>query len=263
MKILICEDSLEGIFTAVYIAYEKHFDHGDTRVQCYEDMVLFAEYERVETDGEKAMKVIRTLKRKFGEGDYYSICMALTSADPDKAQAVYQTIVYGLKAKPAQGHLLDHMTDDNIRKTFALARNATREYQHLEGFLRFRELDNGALFAVIAPRNDLIPYLMEHFTDRLPMEHFAVYDEGRGYFGLHGAGKGWYLASDAQLKALLGEIPYTDEEEEYEKLFKYFCQKIAIKERHNEQLQQQLMPLRFQKYTVEFEDKFKVGGTAH
>ncbi|MBO5283384.1 MAG: DUF4130 domain-containing protein, partial [Lachnospiraceae bacterium] len=41
----------------------------------------------------------------------------------------------------------------------------------------------------------------------------------------------------------------------YEELFRYFCHKIAIKERKNLALQNQMMPKRFQKYTIEFTKK--------
>ena len=109
MIVYQCEDSPESIFTAVYNAYEEHRDHSDTRISLDKEYYLFAEYVPVESDAVKAAKVIRTLKRQFGEGDYLSICRALSSPDPDKAQAVYRTIVKGLKGKVRPGHLLDNL----------------------------------------------------------------------------------------------------------------------------------------------------------
>ena len=45
--ILICEDSLEGIFTAVYVAYEKRYRPEQTAIVTTEEgnMRLFAVYE--------------------------------------------------------------------------------------------------------------------------------------------------------------------------------------------------------------------------
>lgn len=107
MKIYHCEDSLEGIFTAIYNTYEDHCIIRDTMVTTIEENLLFSESVEVVPDPEKTVKVIRTLKRRFGEEDYESLCLALSSPKPEKAQAVYRTIAKGLSEKCPPGHLLD------------------------------------------------------------------------------------------------------------------------------------------------------------
>ena len=67
MKIYHCEDSLEGIFTAIYNTYEDHCIIRDTMVTTIEENLLFSESMEVIPDPEKTIKVIRTLKRRFGE----------------------------------------------------------------------------------------------------------------------------------------------------------------------------------------------------
>ena len=42
------------------------------------------------------------------------------------------------------------------------------------------------------------------------------------------------------------------EEAGYQELFRYFCHKIAIKERQNDKLQKSMLPLRFRPYMTEF-----------
>lgn len=254
MIVYQCRDSLESIFTAVYNAYEEHRDHKDTRISLDEEYYLFAEYVPVETDPEKAQKVIRTLKRCFGEADYLSICQALSSPEPDKAQAVYQTIVKGLKGKVRPGHLLDNLADDDCHRTFSLARAAGRELQHLYGFLRFQEIEGGILYAGIGPRHNLLPFLMPHFADRFPMENFVIYDDNRGIFGIHPAGKEWYLAYGLEEPEEEG-LAVSQKEYRIQELFRQFCRTIAIEERENKKLQQNLLPLRFREYMTEFGPK--------
>ena len=70
MKVYRCEDSLEGIFTAIYNIYEDKCDHSDTGISLTGELFLFAEYIDVTTDITKAMKVVNTLKRRLGEEDY-------------------------------------------------------------------------------------------------------------------------------------------------------------------------------------------------
>ncbi len=252
MRVYQCEDSLEGVCSAIYRAYEEHTDHRDTWIRVDQELMLFGEYIPVDTDPERAEKVLRTLRRRFGQENYGDLCMALTTPDPEKAQAVYQTVVYGLRARPPLGHLLDHQTDSYVLKTFQLAQKAGRELSQLREFLRFRELERGILYAENQMKNQVLPYLMVHFADRFPQEDFAIRDIGRGVLGVHPAGGQWYLTDSRELLAAMGQAAYSPQEMAYEELFCWFCHKIAIKERRNIGLQNQMIPKRFQKYTIEF-----------
>lgn len=247
-----CEDSLEGIFTAIYNIYQDRRNLPDTRISVQEEFMLFAEYVSVETDTQRALKVMRKIREQFGEKDYYALCMALGSYDVKKAQAVYKTIAYGLVEKPAKGHLFDHLTDDNVLTAFQLSNTVSRELQHLCGFVRFKELENGILFSDISPKNHVLVALMEHFSDRLPSENFAIFDVGRKLYGIHPAKGQWFLAGGEEMAAKLLEVRESVEEEGYAELFRYFCKRIAIRERRNTDLQRNLLPLYFREYMTEF-----------
>lgn len=252
MIVYRCEDTLESIFTAIYNAYEEKRDHGDTFISLDNELYLFAEYVDVIADEEKAMKVIRTLNRQFGEHDYLWLCYALVTEVQDKAQAVYQTVVEGLKRKVARNHLFDGLTGEYVNRAFALARGVNNECLHLKGFLRFQELENGILYAPIGPKNNVLTFLMPHFADRFPMENFMIYDEKRGLLGLHPAGREWYLVNHCENPKELPDFQLSREEEAYQELFRYFCRKIGIEERKNPELQRNMLPLRFREYMVEF-----------
>lgn len=252
MIVYQCEDSLEGIFTAIYNAYEEKRNHADTRITVQEELLLFAEYVPVVNDVGKAMKVINTLKRQFGEEDYWHICQALASVDTEKAQAVYQTIVLGLANKVRCGHLLDNLANDAVHRVFTLARTTNNEFLHLRGFVRFQELSTGILYSRITPKNDVLTSLMPHFADRFPQENFLLHDENRGLFGIHPAGKEWYVVRNNNLMDENVFNQLSEAEENYQRLFQYFCQTIAIKERKNLDLQRNMLPLRFRENMVEF-----------
>ena len=251
MVVYRCEDSLESIFTAVYLAYEEKRDHTNTMLTTTDTPLLFAEDVQVIPDNEKVCKVMNTLRRRFGEDDYYSVCMALASTDEEKAQAVYRTIVWGLKSGCAKGHLFDNLADDYINKAFKLARNASRECHHLKGFVRFQELENGVLYSGIGPKNNILTFLMPHFADRFPMENFMIYDVERDFFAIHPAGKQWYLLRGEQVDGITN-LKFSEREKEYRALFQHFCHTITIKERENRTLQRNLLPLRFREYMIEF-----------
>lgn len=248
-----CEDSPEGIFTAIYNIYRDRHHLPDTRICLEEEYQLFAEYIMVKTEPESAVKVMRTCQERFGEKDYDSLCMALMTPELEKAQAVYKTIAYGLTARPAKGHLFDHLTDDYVLEAFKLSETANREAHHWVEFLRFRELENGILYAVISPKCHVMTRLMEHFSDRFPSENFAIFDEKRRLFGIHPCRNQWFLANGEELEERFQNIPYSGAEEKYAELFRHFCRSIAIKERKNTDLQRNMLPLYFREFMTEFE----------
>lgn len=250
MIIYLCENSMESIFTAIYKAYEEKRDHSDTVLSLTDEPVLFAEYVEVIPDVDKACRVMRTLQRRFGEDDYLSLCMALASEHPEKAQAVYRTVVDGLGRDVRQGHLFDNLADSHVHMAFSLGRGTGREIQHLQGFVRFQELENKVLYSSIGPKNNILTFLMPHFADRLPQENFMIYDDNRNFFGIHPAGRQWYLLRGEE--AMQPVLHFSEEEKQYRELFRHFCRTIAIRERRNLQLQRNMLPLRFREYMMEF-----------
>lgn len=251
-KYLICEDSLEGIFTGIYKAYSLKEDHSHLHIQIGEEenLRLFAEYIPTAPDAGMAVKVSRTIQKELGEETYMSICRALASEDRQKGEAVYKTVVCGLQMKNGR-QVMGNLANSCVHKVFELSRGTNNEILHLMGFLRFQELENGILFSRIGPKNNIVTFLAPHFADRLPLVNFAIYDENRGIFAVHPASKAWYLVTDAEISREAMEN-YSKEELEYQELFTYFCHKIAIKERRNLNLQKSMLPLRFQEYMVEF-----------
>ena len=194
-QILVCEDTQEGIFTGIYEAYERKCDPAHTVIQAGEDgeLCLFSDYRKVVPDMEKAEKVARTLRRRFGEECFEQLCLALSSWQPDKGQAVYRTVVEGLSGR-VKGRLMEHLGNPYVARAFELSRAAGNESHHLLGFLRFSETSDGLLFAQIGPKNNVLAHMMPHFADRFPGENFVILDENRRIYGVHPAHKEWFLA---------------------------------------------------------------------
>ena len=245
-QILVCEDTQEGIFTGIYEAYERKCDPAHTVIQAGEDgeLCLFSDYRKVVPDMEKAEKVARTLRRRFGEECFEQLCLALSSWQPDKGQAVYRTVVEGLSGR-VKGGLMEHLGNPYVARAFELSRAAGNESHHLLGFLRFSETSDGLLFAQIGPKNNVLAHMMPHFADRFPGENFVI---------VHPAHKEWFLAlsQDGPEKK---DLEFSDTELQMQELFRFFCRKIMIKERENRTLQRQMLPYRFQEYMVEFGGK--------
>lgn len=254
--VFICEDSTEGILTGVYEAYRFKKKMGIASHDCIHlaikepDMQrLFTEYGYIRTDHEKAAKVTNTMVRQLGNETWYRLSMAMVSCFEDKADAVYHTIVLGLKGRDE--HITDRLQEDCVQRAFRCARASDNELCHLKQFLRFSELQNGMLYAKIDAKHHILPFLMPHFADRLPADNFVIYDEGTQTFGLHASYKKWYLIRGADFDE--NNLVYSEAEEEYQKLFKLFCDSIAIEARINPKLQMNMLPLRFRPNMTEFQ----------
>lgn len=251
--ILICEDSIEGIFTGIYEAYEQKLNHDTTVLQVgpEENLRLFAEYVTVTPSEEKAKKVIRTIRSRFGEETLRIVFEALASTDRQKGHMVYQMIVFGLKGN-YKGQLIDCFSYEPVVKVVAMSTTVWHEYHHFYGFLRFQELENGVLFAKIHPKTKLLSFLGDHFANRFPLENFMIYDENHDICLIHGMKKEWFTISGQILRR--GVLPGLSADElQIQDLFRHFCKKIAIKERENLSLQQQMLPLRFRPDMIEWQ----------
>ena len=254
--VLLCENSIDGILTGVYEAYRLKKDealdsHDRIHLMVEEPMIpmLCTSYLTVVTDTDKAQKVIRTLQRELGNGNYYDLCLAMVSDGENKADAVYHTIVTGLREHDRK--IMERLGEDAIHQTFTYYRRAVRELNKWIEFLRFEELENGILYAKIGTKSDILSFLMPHFADRLPADNFIVYDETRGIFGLHPQYNQWYLVTDRNFDG--SNLRFSQEETVYRELFTCFCEKIAITERINPELQYNMLPLWMRKYMIEFD----------
>lgn len=263
MYVFQCNDSIDGILTGVYDAWASRLGHRNIALsscQC-QNLSLFSEYISVTPDPQKSRKVSRTLIQKLGVSFYETICKCAMAdgscrrLSMDKANAIYQTIVMAL-ALPEGAGVLEYLGEPCIACIFELCRQTQNEAHHLLEFLRFAELKNKILFAQIHPKNDVLPILAAHFTNRLPLENFIIYDGTHRTAAVHKSSKD-YLIADAASADLALAKRYSAEENAFRSLWCAFFESIAVESRENLKLQIQNIPKRFWADTVELRDKLK------
>ena len=93
--------------------------------------------------------------------------------------------------------------------------------------------------------------MARHFEDRLPSENFIIYDEKREKCIIHPYRGEWYLRTRVKEDDFMARDE-SDSQQFFAMLYKEFCRTIAIKERKNEKLQQNMLPLHFRDCMVEF-----------
>ena len=251
-NVLVCESTPEGIFSAVYYAYEQKLNPNITEIQLevIDNYQLFANYVQIETDFEKADKVDKTIAKRFGEISYSYIWYALYSQSKERGNAVYHTIARGL-AKAYKGELINYLQDSYVLAVSKMRQNVWCEAHHYMGFVRFQELKNKILYSEIEPKNQVLPIIAGHFAERFPKENFVIKDKGRKLYVIHEAWKGYVFHQEEESVNVTTDM-YSEEECQVQDLFRIFHKSIAIEERMNLKLQRQLLPLRFRENMIEF-----------
>ena len=253
MKVFVCKDDFENILSGIYDAWEWKLKGEDVQLQIlgaynYE---FFCEYIEVATDWDKAEKVIRSVKKKIGNDAYECLFKTYLNCSADKADVMYRFLIsafkYGRKT-------MECLYDEAIMKAFSYARAVGNESHLYTGFTRFQERKDHILLAKFKPKHNVISIIAPHFADRLPMENWIIFDEERKLAAIHGKNSEWYLYH-AENDTWLNQLESDVEEVGYEDLWQVFFETIAIKERTNKKLQQQMLPKHFRTYMNEFKTK--------
>lgn len=257
--IYVCEDSLTGIFSGIYEVWKRKMTAEEAGLEVGDSFErrLFCEYIFCKAEERKALAVIRMIQKNLGADVYEKISYALLSADRRKAEMVFRAMLEAKKLS-RKDLLMEHLGNEAVRAVFGMYRQVANEAHHYKGFVRFRELKNKTLFAKIEPKHAVLPCIAEHFADRFPQENWIIYDKTHEVFLIHEKGKRYYFLQQYMcMKGDSGSAQkiaggFSEEEMDYETLWKGFVQSISVAERGNRALQNQNLPLRFRTNLVEF-----------
>jgi len=252
--IYLCDNNIDGIFTAIYLAWSSRYGHANIKIEekyegsKFANIELFAEYIVVDTDISLSAKVANAIRKKISEEAFEIVCRVALSDYEGKADLIYRFLILGFAIGPS---ITEHLSNEVVNMMFKLDRNVSREVHHFLGFIRFSQQENGLLISVINPKNNVLALVTPHFADRLSQEKFMIYDEKRKLASVHIPGKPWILAQVPELNQE-GLENVSIREDEYRDLWKAFFTHIAIKERINPRLQRNNLPLRYRSNMTEF-----------
>ena len=247
VTVYLCEDTIDGIFTAIYRAWSDGTSHTDVRVRTNDTMSLFETYIFSESDETLARKVQRSIIQKLSIDIYETCYQAMLSDDDKKASTLYHFLQ---KAFRCGSDILNRLNDPDVFRIFELSRTVGHEAHKYLGFVRFEERNENLLTARIQPKSNVLPVLAAHFADRLQPENWIILDTIRRFAAIHPAGKPYFLQWGVTEEMLLS-VPVSDHEKDWEQLWSCFFNTIAIQERRNTDLQRSLMPLHYRTYMPE------------
>ena len=254
-KVYICEDCVTGILSAIYDAWKDGVEEGKGSIGLRGSLEqeLFCTYVEVKESEKKAISVEKMIVKHLGMAVYWDIYHAMLSRDMAKGTAILNTLLAAKKLSNSK-KIMEHLSHPMVEKVFELSRNVGGEAHLWTGFVRFRELENGVLFSEITPKNRILTCIAPHFADRLSVENWMIYDKTHQEVAVHEANKRWVLVSGEDLD-IEKTKRVSEKEQEFSKLWKNFCDTIAIEERENPRCQMQHLPLWYRDNMTEFHGK--------
>lgn len=253
MRILVCEDSVEGILTAIHEAFTSRYGHAWQKIIIGPEvnMELFSDICDVRTDISRAERVAEAIVTQMSEYAWQLVWQAAESDSEDKGDIIYRFLILGF----ANGNcVLNAMTRPEVMRLHQLSRAVARETQHFYGFLRFQELERHILYGKLVSRHHVGVFLANHFADRLPMEHWIIHDPDRDEVWIHKALSEWVYIRHPDFK-IDPEDMLSAAEYDFKVWWQSFTESIAIRERTNPGLQMQMMPKRYWKYMPEMQKR--------
>jgi len=240
----IYDGSFDGLLCCVYESYYKRelpsliFSHSELQE------TLFPVKE-IETDIINAQKVEDSIKSSISSEALRLVRLCYYSCEDNRELVILNFLRLGYKIGPKVTSML---ADDTVCAITDIARSVSREGHFYKEFLRFSDY-NGALVAIIEPKNFVLPLVMYHYCDRFPSEQFLIYDETNKHALV-------YQNFDRAIIPLDHlEVPKAcEKEEKYRALWKQFYNTIAIEGRINPKLRRNNMPKRYWKHLTEFHE---------
>lgn len=244
-RVYLCEDSPEGILSAIYDAWTGRYGHSHNYIQLYSDYDnnMFNEYIDTSTNLDKAKSIASAIKTKISYQFYELVETCLLSDEKTRADDLYRLIILGFCVGPSARSYLAYPAIQRIMK---IEKNVWNEQHHYLGFLRFEELQDGTLYAKFRPHNNIISKVIPHFADRFPEENLMIVDVSRHIVAISRHGRIGYAISDIDFENIT--LPTSANEQLLKELWHNFIESIEIKERRNLNLQRQNMPLRFREF---------------
>ena len=197
----------------------------------------------VPSDPALAARVTKGLAEKAGSRAEAMVRFAFLTILPDKEMRILAFIRKAVKTGP---RILRMMADDAVYPVFRAVAHLREEAHLFTGFLRFSEAD-GMLYAVIDPKNRVLPLIADHFADRFPRETFLIYDETHREAMLCWNGTYTLIAGED-----FTPPPPDRTERETRALWTRFFETLSIAERENPLCQRTHLPLRYRTYMTEF-----------
>jgi len=204
----------------------------------------------VQTEETKADRVWKGIQTKLGVNVSRSIYKGFLSERPEIENLLLNIIKKGFK-----GHnVATNFTDPDVLNLSKLLKMIDREKHRMDAFVRFRKTKDNIYFATIEPDFNVLPLNAIHFKNRYADQKWLIYDLKRKYGVFYNKEKIEYVQLEISKdinNTKSAPLYFTEEEMQYQDLWKNYFTSTNIPARKNMKLHIQHVPKRYWKYLSE------------
>ena len=244
--VLVHDGGFDGLLTAIFETYERKVQP-DAVVRkgafqaCLSDRCIM-----VETDPAKAERVWRRLGALVGDRCARALFTAFLSGEPEVDLRILEA-VRGAVAREREG--VEGGLRERLRELEAAGLRVRREAHRMRGFVRFERVADDLYVAMIAPRHDVLPLILDHFEKRYGDQRWIIYDASRDYGYCFEAGETAEIRLPRDM--IEGLAGGRSGREDYGALWKRYFDAVNIPERKNTALHLNKMPRRYWRFMPE------------
>jgi probable DNA metabolism protein len=236
------DGSFEGFLTALHRSYtEKMIPEILT---CKSDaLTLLSEPFTIETDLALAKKVFNKIAERFPKKIVERIYHVFLCDDVQRERELLLYVRMGFK----DISLLYDLSHPIVFAVEGYQKRVFSTIHKMHAFTRFEMLEDGLLYAKIAPPRNVLPLLGKHFVKRLGNERFIIHDVNRGWIAV------WDKKELHMHSVLNASEPILHQEEKkFQTLWKTFFDTVCIESRKNLKQQRNYVPLLYRGLMTEF-----------
>lgn len=242
-----CENSFEGILTAVFEAFRLHEDP-EILVQGGMQQLSLEGGERIIlTDAGKAERVYRGIERKISPDALQQMYAAWLGEVPDVPGLILYAVRSGLRDGP---RVMEQLQDPALFRLNDRYRRVMKEVHFFLGALRFIRTKSGLYHAGYEPDGNITGLVAPHFAERLSDQPFLIHDLRRNLCAVYDGNEVILAAAPPGL-----EKGAVDAEEDFERLWQRYFKAIAIESRINPKLQRGFLPKRYWRHLPEMQGR--------
>ena len=239
------DGSFDGLLTCVFECFAAKERPGYIVGPEVAQATLFQE-RNIATDPIRAERVRAGITRRISAEALGFVLNAFRTCLPERELSILDFLRLGFRVGP---RVMERFSEPNLNQLYHAVTALKGEAHLLTGLIRFSD-HNGALTAIIDPKNDVLPLIMPHFLARYPGETFLIFDRThrRALYG-HG-GRGRIVPMEDLLPP---EV--TEAEHMYRSMWQRYYDTAAIKGRENPVCRRSHMPKRFWGNLTEFQGR--------
>lgn len=255
MIVFYYDNTFAGLLSAIFDAFKLKVCPDQILTQHDIVPLLTTNVYQITSDIEKFKRVSHAMKKKLPKIVLNQLTYVWLSELSERGILIFR---YLYKVFNSQHDITTNFADPDVLAICNLAKKVTTERQYLMMFTRFNTIENNnekIYFAMVEPRYNSIPLIIDFFQDRFADQKWAIFDEKRqyGYFYDLNCVERITLnqQDDLIINGKINDAYLSKEEKQFQKLWHRYCQAITIKERINLTRQRQFMPKRFWKHLPE------------